>query len=131
MSTTPSVRATPSPLVETRLTPLVETGKKKQLRSSIYLIYYIPDALTSTRAENESAGNKHDSSSNLEKIATQSCSDDGTSNISLVPPLLQMGVSALDVRRDVDIEVDGPTVSSNVQQKFGVLPIGYCSFYKI
>ncbi len=89
----------------------------------IFSISYVPDA--SAHTDDGITGNKGDSSavaSTLEITTSSQSHGAEASNISLIPTSLQMEVSALDSRRDVDVELDGPVPSSDVQQKFGKLP---------
>ena len=80
------------------------------------------DALISTQTDNETTGDKGDSSA-LE--ITQQSRDAGVSDISVMPTSLQMEASALDSRRDVDIELDSVVLSSNVQQKIGIVLVTF------
>ena len=79
------------------------------------------DALISAQTDNETTGDKGDSSA-LE-VTQQSCDAGVSDTISIMPTSLQMEASALDGRRDVDIELDSPNLalSSNAQQKIGIL----------
>ena len=90
----------------------------------IILTSYIsapPDTLISAQIDNETTGDNGNSSA-LE-ITQQSCDAGVSDTISIMPTSLQMEASALDGRRDVDIELDSPNLalSSNAQQKIGIL----------
>ena len=78
--------------------------------------------MISAQTDNETTGDKGDSSA-LE--ITQQSRDAGVSDISVMPTSLQMEASALDSRRDVDIELDSVVLSSNVQQKIGIVLVTF------
>jgi hypothetical protein len=90
------------------------------------------DALIGAQTDNETTQDKgHGDSSALEitQRSHDSDHDEGVSNISLMPTSLQMEASALDGRRAIDIELDSLVLSSNVEQKIGIL-VTVHSFYR-
>jgi hypothetical protein len=140
--TTPSIPATPSPSVENLLTELAvpaETGEKEQLPQLSIAVVNILTSYISATPSDASIGAQTDNgttqdkglgdSSALEITQRSHDHDEGVSNISLMPTSLQMEASALDGRRDIDIELDSLVLSSNVQQKIGIL-VTVRSFYR-